>query len=117
MAINEGIGYLDDILVLNVHNGRQHEGKGLPRARLSDSYHVPTRQSNRPALTLNAGRFGEPLLRESLVDVLGKPCLVKVGDRSGDVLALDCHLVLPAELPDVVFTPGSDVSVLLSGIG
>ena len=92
------IYYLNDILIVNMHNSRQHEGKGFTRTCLSNTNHISSRESNRPALTLNACWLFKVLLGKSFRNVLGETCLIKCCDGSWDVLSLDCHLVVNSEL-------------------
>jgi hypothetical protein len=106
--------YLDNVLVVHMHNCWEHEGKGFPRASLSNTNHVPTRKSNGPALTLDAGRLDKVfLLRQSLVNILRETCLLEGSHGTGDVLALHTHIVFLPELAHVLVTPRSDIFVLL----
>ena len=111
--LRRGNNYLRDSLVVDMHDGRQHESKGFPRTSLSNTNHIPSRKSNRPALTLNTGWLNEILLRQSISDIFGETCLFEYGHWLRDVVTLHCHLVFISELSDFLLVSGSNVLVFL----
>mmetsp|Transcript_13120 Transcript_13120/g.25789 ORF Transcript_13120/g.25789 Transcript_13120/m.25789 type:complete len:398 (-) Transcript_13120:93-1286(-) len=85
-------------LGVDVHNRGQQERAGLPRPRLCNPDHVPTRQRHRPALDLNGRRPREPAVPNRVVDVRGERRVLERRHRVRNAVAShNGDLVIPSD--------------------
>lgn len=83
-------------LRVDVNHGGEEESQRLSRAGCGDPDHVAAEQRHGPALALDGGGRGEPLLHHLPEHVLGHGGLLEGHGRLGDALPLDDNPALVA---------------------
>lgn len=79
-------------LRVDVEHRWQCKRDGLPRAGLSDGDNIATRESNGPGLTLDRRGGLEPLLLDSLKNVIGETSFLKCSNWLGNPIALNLRV-------------------------
>lgn len=110
---NRAVAGSEEGLSVDVNDGGKAVGQGLARARLSNTDHVATGKSHRPALRLNGGGGRETLGLDLIHDVAREASLIEGLDGLGDIAAGDGHGVFAAELVDISLRTVADVGMLL----
>mmetsp|Transcript_52496 Transcript_52496/g.162348 ORF Transcript_52496/g.162348 Transcript_52496/m.162348 type:complete len:392 (-) Transcript_52496:39-1214(-) len=101
-------------LRIDVHDSRQEEGQGLPRARLRDANHVAATEGDGPALDLDGRGLLEAGARDLLKHILRERGFLKGPDRLRDTAPMDdCDALRFPDALGLVRRQGSHGRVLL----
>lgn len=103
----------EERLGIDVDDSGKTVGQSLSGAGLGNTDDVATRESHGPTLRLNCSGAVEALSLDLRQNVLRETGLVEGLDRARNIMALDGHLVLLAEIFDFALRAGSDIGVLL----